>query len=283
MNIERIPLEQIDASNRLRPVDPDQVLLIASSIAEVGIRTPIEVRPGKTKGSYLLVTGGHRYAAAQMLELPDAPAIVLPKMSDDEARMHEIRENVYRHDLSDLDRAVFLSEMKTIHERLHPHTQHGKGRASELADEQVAIFGHLAERFTAEVQERLGYSERTIRRIVKRASIAPEVRAMLAGTQFARNGSELDALVKLEPDQQREAARMVLGGAPDSPRSLAQASALVVGRRAPERSDEDIQFAALMKAWKASGARARRRFVDTLVDDGDPHILGAAPRLHEAA
>lgn len=148
MNSERIPLDLIDMGGRLRMVDPDRVLIIMAPAAENGIRQPIEIRPAKAKGRFLLVSGGHRLTVARELGRADIPAIVLPKMSDDEARLLEIDENVYRAELSDLDRAVFLAEKKAIHERLFPHTKHGGDRVSDEAQEQVAIFGHLVNRFT---------------------------------------------------------------------------------------------------------------------------------------
>ena len=66
---QTIKLAHIDAADRLRPVNPDHVALIAASIETKGggvkgngLDTPFKVRPDGA-GGWTLVTGGHRHAA----------------------------------------------------------------------------------------------------------------------------------------------------------------------------------------------------------------------------
>lgn len=255
-----IRLSDIDRSARLRPVDIDKALLIAASMAESGLRTPIEVRTGgkRSKSPYVLVIGGHRCEAAAQLGWEEIDAYVLD-LTADEARLREIDENLYRTELNPLDQAVFLAERKRLYEKLHPEARNGGDRVSE----QFAIFGKLAPRFTLEVTERLGLSERSIYRILQRARIADDVRHRLAGTKVARTGSELDALARLDPDQQRAVVSLLLAEdeAARAP-TVSAALAAIDGRRSKAPvSREDAEFEGLLRAWKAAGAAARNRFI----------------------
>ncbi len=259
----RIKLADIDQSGRLRPVDQDQALLIASSMDAIGLKTPIQVRPApkNAKRPFLLVIGGHRCAAAALLGWDEIDAHVVD-MTADEARMQEVDENLYRADLTALDRAVFLAEKKRLFEKLHPETKHGGDRRSD----QVAIFGDLIPRFSDEVAERLGYSERTIQRTLQRAKLPADIRARIAGTPLADNGSELDALLKLEPSQRHPALDLVF--AEKAPRIAVAAKALSGIRSATPLPEADVQLGALKRAWKAAGASARAEFIAYLNQTG---------------
>jgi sulfiredoxin len=54
----------VPASKRV-PLDPDKVNTLAESIAEVGLQSPILVRPDKER--YVLVSGLHRLEACKAL------------------------------------------------------------------------------------------------------------------------------------------------------------------------------------------------------------------------
>lgn len=265
---ERMPIRLADIarSSRLRPVDHAQALLIASSMGESGLRTPIEVRvaPKKSAQPYVLVIGGHRCEAAAILGWETIDAIVVD-LTADEARLREIDENLYRAELNALDQAVFLAERKAIYERLHPETKHGGDRRSD----QAAIFGDLvANRFTDEVKDRLGLSERSVQRILQRARIADDVRTSLAGTKTARTGSELDALARLEPAQQRAVVGKILADPVRAPTVSAALAAIEGARREAPKPAADLQYEALLKAWKAAGSAARERFTAYLQQSG---------------
>ena len=181
MNMQMIPLAQIDVGQRRRAIDPDNAAVIAASMQEIGQRQPIEVRKvAKPKDGklYVLVTGAHRMKAMEIAGIEEAQAIVV-KASEIEAQLLEIDENLCRHELNELDRATFLAKRKEVYEALHPETKHGGDRKSD----QVAELCHLIPSFTKATAEKLGLSARSIRALVARYNnIQPDVREKIAGT-----------------------------------------------------------------------------------------------------
>ncbi|MCE0745552.1 ParB N-terminal domain-containing protein [Acetobacter sicerae] len=209
MNVETIPLAQIDVGARLRAIDPDNAAVIAASMQEIGQRQPIEVRKvAKPKDGrlYVLVTGAHRMKAMEIAGIEEAQAIVV-KASEIEAQLLEIDENLCRHELNELDRATFLAKRKEVYEALHPETKHGGDRKSD----QVLNLEHLIQSFTKATADKLGLSRQTIDRSISRYNnIAPDVREKIAGTWVSRSGSQLDALAKHPPEMQRKIVEMVI-------------------------------------------------------------------------
>lgn len=261
---QKLQISLIDAVDRLRVVDPDRAMLIAAGMAEEGQKTPIEVRPNPKKpGRFILVVGGHRLEGALRLGWEEIDAEIVD-LSADAARLREINENLYRADLTVLDRAVFLAEKKRLYEKLHPATKHGGDRRSD----QAAIFGDLAPRFTEEAQERLGLSERQLQRVVARAKIDPAVRKLIAATPLADNGSELDALLKLSPEEQRRSVDLLLSDREDRPRTVAAAAAAIRGVRPTVPAPDETALKALLAAWERAPKRVRDRFIDQLVAQG---------------
>ncbi|MDI4666733.1 ParB N-terminal domain-containing protein [Xanthobacter autotrophicus] len=263
--VQKVSINLIDVIDRLRAVDPDRAMFIAAGFAEEGQKTPIEVRPNKkAAGRFILVTGGHRLDAAKLLEWEEVDAEILD-LSADEARLREINENLYRAELTALDRAVFLAEKKRLYEKLNPAAKHGGDRKSD----QVALLGHLIPRFTEEACERLGLSERQLRKYIARAKIVPAVRARITGTPLADNGAELDALLKLSGDEQWRALDLLLSEREDRPRNVAAATAVIRGVRETAPSPDDAAFKALLTAWDRAPKKVRDRFLDHLVAQGD--------------
>jgi len=71
-----VALNTIDVGERLRPVDPDYVALLAASMAERGQDTPIVISAGSPDGNHRLIAGAHRLAAAQSLGWEEIEALV---------------------------------------------------------------------------------------------------------------------------------------------------------------------------------------------------------------
>ena len=124
-----VALDQIDDTRRLRPVVPAWAEVMADDLANGAVLPPVVLRPARRPDVrvgclYALVIGGHRMAAHRLLGLTTIRAEVR-EMSAAEARIAEVDENLKRHELNALDRAVMLLERKLAWEELHPETKHG--------------------------------------------------------------------------------------------------------------------------------------------------------------
>ena len=259
-----IPTDKVIVADRLRTIDQDYVELLAASISDLGLMHPIEVAAAGRGGKHRLIAGAHRLAAATLLEMSEIPVVIVSVKGLD-AELREIDENLMRRELTPLDRATFLARRKEIHEAKHPGAKHGGDRKSD----QVAKSGDLISRFSAEVAEKLGVSERSVQRAIARHSkIAPDVREKIATTWIASKGAVLDALAKEPPETQRAIITELLAEK-EPARTVAQATARLRGPSLEQVINaDDQQFDALMKAWRKAGQRARDRFV-ALVNGSD--------------
>lgn len=174
---------QVVVPERLRPEDPAHTAALIESVRAHGVRLPIEVR--MLDGRPVLIAGLHRVRAAIAAGRKTVPAIIR-QASDDQAELLEIEENLIRHDLNALDRAVFVARWKEVYQR--PHPSEGK-RGRKLRQVGAIAFSRSAE------AKKIGLSKRSIEREARRVSlIAPDVRPLLAGTDAAPKGTMLDAL-----------------------------------------------------------------------------------------
>lgn len=272
LGLQTIPVAAIDFGDRLRAISEGHAQLLASNIAEAGrLRSPIEVRQAKRKGDrFTLVAGGHRLRAAQILGWAEIPAFVFD-MTDDESRLAEIDENLVRHELNPLDRAVFLAERKALYERLHPEAKAGVAGAEAKHGRANDIMS-----FAADTAERCGLTARTIQRAVAIASgLQLDVRARLAGTPLAPRQSELMALAKLSRSEQHAVLDLLLGDTPQAA-SVEAARRIVRDEHAADPTPTERSFQRLLADWSRADRAARRQFVRHLQESGVlAEILGA--------
>lgn len=256
-----VSLSLIDVGERLRSVDEDWVAFLAESMAERGLIQPIEVRDGGG-GRFTLTAGAHRLAAARLNQW-EAIEVKVVDATDLEAEIREIDENLFRRDLNALDRATHLARRQEIYLELYPDTTQGKTGANIRWMRETSLS------FASDVADKLGVSARDIRRSMARhTKIVPDVREKIVGTWIADHGVTLDALVKLGPSDQRKAVTVMLRA--DNPvRSVAKALAEVNGQQAPIPDVDAQQLDKLMDAWRRSGVKARRDFLDWLDGEGE--------------
>ncbi len=266
-----VPLDAIEVRERLRDVDGDWVAFLADSMAERGQLQAIEVRE-KAEGRYILTAGAHRLAAARFNNWPTIEVKVV-NATDLEAEIREIDENLFRRDLSALDRATHLARRQDIYQELHPETTQGQTGAN------IRWMRRTNLSFASEVAAKLGVTDRDIRRSILRArAIAPDVREKIAGTWIAGHGVSLDALAKLGASDQRKVIVPMLR-AEDPIKSVAKAFSEVTGRKDTSPDVDSEQLAKLMDAWRRSSGKARREFLDWLASiDALPAKRAAAKR-----
>lgn len=253
-----IPIDRINDTDRLRPVDDAWVAALAESIRDHGLEQPIVVRPNPLSAGdrFILVAGCHRLAAYRLLGLAEIPAVVRA-LTVDEARLVEIDENLMRRELDPLDRAVFLAERKAVWERMYPETAHGGDRKSRArkGENQVVT---MTTRFSKDVAKRTGLSEETIRRACRiYGELGAEAVARLRSTPLAGNQSQLLLLAKMSPAER--AAAIDAAVAAQAPTVSAALRSVGLGR--PVVNAEEGTFRKLCELWDRSGAKTRRRFL----------------------
>ena len=180
----------------------------------------------------------------------------------DESAMIEIDENLARAELTALDRALFITARKTLHERFNPAARHGGDRKSgkyhESNHDQVPNISTRS--FTATTAARSGVSESMVRRAALIGKhLTPALVGALGGTPLAEREGDLYRLSRLPAPAQRKIAKQ-LHQCSSPPRTL---NALLP---APVR--ETAVHSALDRAWKQATSDERRRFLEALSVQG---------------
>ncbi len=263
---KRIPISEIVIPERLRAVEEDHALAIAQSIVEHGLLNPITVRatPAAKGGNYMLVAGAHRLRAATLNGDPEIETMVV-EADKAEAQLIEITENLFRNDLSVIDRAVFVQNYRDVWEQKYGKIEAGRpGNRANLSQ----LFRDEAEAgFSQHVADRLGFSKRSVERLNKIAqNLSPKLRAALRGTSAADNQSLLLKLAKEGPSKQAGIAK-ALENEPDLKKVLAWAK-----EPAPALSDMDKQTIVrnqLDGIWEKADLATRQFFlIDVIAELG---------------
>jgi ParB family chromosome partitioning protein len=131
--VEYIPIAKLELwrsanvrkSNVLQNIED-----LASNIAKVGIRVPLLVKE-MPKQKYLVFSGQRRLEAAKIAGLSEAPCLIFKTITESEARILSLSENIYRESMTadDLSDAAYLlmQELKSTAEvarrlGVHEHT-----------------------------------------------------------------------------------------------------------------------------------------------------------------
>ena len=247
-----IAIDQIVIPERLRAVEEEHALAIAQSIVEHGLINPITVRhtPNAKEGSYTLVAGAHRLRAVELNDDSDIEALVI-EADKDEAQLVEITENLFRNDLSVMDRAVFVQSYREVWERKRGKINPKGGRPGNSVN-LTELLGAEAEAsvFARHVADRMGVSRSAIERLNRIAkNLRPEVRAAVRGTPIADNQSELLKIARMEPSRQRQIA-VALKQAPDLKRALVEIEAVQPKAELTAEDKRNLAIARLEKAWE---------------------------------
>jgi ParB family chromosome partitioning protein len=248
--ITAIPLAEIDATDRLRPVDPAHVEAIAASIAQIGLTAPIVLRPDGNR--FRLVAGAHRLEAVRTLGWESIDAIV-ENIEPDEARLVEIDENLMRRELSALDKALFFEERQAVYLRVFPEAK-ALGRKPKKIRQTLPNFGMS---FAAHTAKRTGLSERTIRLSLEMVrNLHPEARDLLRLSDLADNQAQLLKLASMPAEEQVAVARAIVEGKARAPKQARLALGLdaMVAIEPGEKL-----FVAFLGLWARMDAATKRR------------------------
>ena len=262
-----IPLSEIFVPERLRAVEEDHAIAIAQSIVEHGLINPVTVRstPAAKGGKYTLVAGAHRRRAFELNDEDVIPSIVV-EADKDEAQLVEIVENLFRNDLSVMDRAIFVQSYRDVWEakygKVEPGRPGNRANLSQLFAEEAESGG-----FSQHVANRMGLSKRSVERLNRISqNLTPKLREKLRGTDAADNQSLLLNLAKRGPTEQAKIAA-AMASTPDVKQVIA---ALAPTKVEPSKTDkQEMAKIELIAAWKKADAVTRSLFVmDRLIEAG---------------
>lgn len=203
-----ININDIKINPGRREAAPEDVQRLSESIAEVGMMNPITVDADHT-----LVAGLHRLKAAKLLGWTEVECTVC-ELDGLHAELAEIDENVIRTGLSDLELSELLARRKKIYDTLHPATiaRNLPGHASNYGSSGDKLTGK-EKPFSQDTAVKMGVSPRTVERHVQIAeNLTPEAKKILHGTDKKITKQNLTKLSRLEPDQQKEAAKQLIEG-----------------------------------------------------------------------
>lgn len=195
MKTERLLLVGIETGERLRAVDPAKVSGLKSSIAEIGLRTPITVSASRDgdEWHFRLVAGAHRLEALRQLGEEYTDCFVMEGDPDD-AALWEIDENFARSELTDAQRADHHVRREEILKRKGLVTAHGGARKQ---NDKLSSCSYADQAAAS-----LGVDKRTVQRDLARGKkIEADVLAEVAGTDLDK-GVVLDELARTPRENQ---------------------------------------------------------------------------------
>jgi ParB family chromosome partitioning protein len=232
-----VKISEIEVTEtRKRGLCEKTVLALMESIKSVGLLNPITISRGS-----VLVSGLHRLEACKRLGIDDIAVRILD-LDELQQELAEIDENLVRNELTALERSEHLARRKDIYEALNPSAI-GPGRRG----------ASKAKSFTASAAEITGANQNTINEEVRIGSrIAEDVREAIKSTPLASIKSDLVALARMDPDEQREAIKPVLAGKTNTVRDPVKVDLVgqvlrIIARMTPE------QRAELAMSLKSSG------------------------------
>jgi hypothetical protein len=193
---QMVPVASIVIRPEHRNTRPKAVVQLAASIRDLGMQMPIIVRTlpdregsNECANTYVLIAGAHRVAATKSLGSELIAAIVLgPDVSDLDAELLEIDENLCRAALSPAERSAAMTRRKQIYLKKHPETQHGGGgKGRDMKSRKVC---DSTVRFTKDTAEKTHRGERSVQLDVHRGEeIGPERPVRLVALRWTREWS----------------------------------------------------------------------------------------------
>ncbi|UNF36525.1 ParB/RepB/Spo0J family partition protein [Bartonella krasnovii] len=295
---QEISLDLIVVPERIRPVDDEHAKALAQSMAREGLMNPITVRhtPNAKEGHYTLIAGAHRLRAAELLGYSAIDAVVV-QADKENAALLEVAENLFRNELSVIDRALFVQTYRELWEKKYGEIQRGGDHGNQHTKDKVAkgqvvplpkdssvehhetggegdkvakgkhyplpndgdLNGKVQSlHFAKHVADRIGLSKESVKLLNRIAQhLQPELRSVLRGTALADNQAQLLKLAKMEPVAQRRVAIALQQVEGD----LRRAVDLVNGINIPPKVNEQERvFAQLLSVWQRADAQTRARF-----------------------
>jgi ParB family chromosome partitioning protein len=265
-----LALGSIEVPERLRSVSADHAGMLAADIKLRGLLQPVVVRGPMPGGRWVLLAGAHRLAAARVLGWAEIPAVAADVADGGwAAELVEIAENLFRNDLSALERAVYVVRYRAAWEVRHGRKGRGGDRRSAAfrgdADQTANMAGLKSEEqefldraglsgFAEHVADRLGLTERTVYRAQELIrGLHPELVKRLMGTAVADNQALLIRVSRVPLEDQAGAVAAIDEGTP--------VEDAVAGLFPLPEVDEHKPYLRAVNAWGRLTLRQRRSWV----------------------
>ncbi|WP_163266513.1 ParB/RepB/Spo0J family partition protein [Chelativorans alearense] len=259
---KRVAIALIDVpANRLRQVKPWRVETLRKEIGDGGQpQHPINVA-AEENGRFTLISGATRLAAVDLGGSAEIDARVIPAsvLTPERRRLLEITENLNREELTKLERAENLVELKRVHEALYPQSRRGGDRRSAKAKaaraDQSEIFS-----FSSEAAERTGLSRRAVEVAVGIVrGLSEATKARVRETWLEDHQAGLKLLSQQAPECQERICDVLFATPPEAS-TVADALAITEGRRLLSTGEK--LFASTVGNWARLTARQRADFLD---------------------
>ena len=162
--LQELPLDLLQPG-RFQPrqaMDPEGIAELAKSIGAQGVVQPVLVRPvdgdGDSQVRYEIVAGERRWRAAQHAGLASVPAVVR-SLSDAEAALAALVENVQREDLNAMELARALRAILEISGGTHKEVGRsiGMSRAAVSNHLRLLELGDTAQKLLADRKLEMGH------------------------------------------------------------------------------------------------------------------------------
>ncbi|MEZ5752847.1 MAG: ParB N-terminal domain-containing protein [Paracoccaceae bacterium] len=251
--IKDLPIADIVVTDRLRPVNEDQVVALIELIEEYGFTTPVVVR--KTRSGFELIDGAHRTVAMKRRGEERIP-VVACTCTDDEAALMEAGQNL-PGGMNALDDAVFLAAWRRAYLRKYPETAGGVAGALAKNGLQRTNLS-----FAEIVAERRGVSDRHIRRTIAavEALDRAEIDALRGAGKVAV--TDLSEIGKIgDPDERAQVILKLVGGNAKNAAAARRQWRAEQGLSTPVEDPVETALKALKTAWSRAPKEARRRFL----------------------
>ena len=204
----QISIREIQIKEGRRSLDNNHVKELADSIRELGLLNPLTI-----DRENFLIAGLHRLEAVKTLGWTDVECTI-SGLEGLEAELAEIDENIVRSDISTLEYGEILLRRKEIYETLHPQTKDGTAQAISmnraLGNNVSDNLSLTSKSFVQDTAEKLGVVPRTVERQIQTAkNLTPEAKEILKSSDKKISKKEALKLSRLEPADQKEAARLL--------------------------------------------------------------------------
>ncbi|HVT36037.1 MAG TPA: ParB/RepB/Spo0J family partition protein, partial [Nevskiaceae bacterium] len=137
--IKEIPLDLIRPGSQQarRQFNPDTLAELAESIRESGVVQPVVLRT--RVWGYELLAGERRWRAAQIAGLREIPAVVRDDLSDSEAFVVGLIENLQRESLTPMETAAGMKRLAEMYELTHEQVGAKVGKSREYVSNYLRL------------------------------------------------------------------------------------------------------------------------------------------------